>query len=446
MIKSYSQKTLSELIRQKIAKRIVFCAIFLTLFLVALTAYDLSKIFSTMSENLKKTTHELSELIISQSLIHNEKTLPFTIAQMNLPEGNRAVWLKNNHRHKKGFVWTSFLSWKYLYPVKTMDNQHFGSIEISGNLSENADFFREFWIRIFSLLFVILTMSFLLLPLSNKIPHELFVSPINYLLNLLRYKDKAQESSIKIEKNIASEIREVIDNVVDLVEKEKKDTAMETINLLAKKMVHDIRSPLSVLDTTLLDIKQDIPEFEYALLHEAIQRVRDTSNNLFACYRENIDDTHNNDSNIERHVSLALLLEMLVVQKRQEWRKNPCKIVVEIDENAKIFWIKAVSNEIKRVISNILNNAYEAIHDNREILIQLKPQENMLCLTVRDFGIGIPSEKIAAVLSGLSLKHEGTGIGLSSALQYMQSINGRLEISSILHEGTCVTLFFPITE
>ena len=450
-MKPCPQKTLSQLIRQKIEKRIVFCAMFLTLFLIVLTAYDLSKIVLNLSQELKKTTQELSELIISQSLMHNEKTLPFNIKQTRLIEGTHSTWLKNNNANEKGFVWRSFPSWKYVYPIKTLDNKKFGTIEINGNFSENNEFFREFLIRVVSFLFVIIVMSVLLLPLSNKIPHELFVVPVVYLLNILRQKNT--DLSIDAEKNIGSEIREVIDNVVDLIEKEKKDATIETFYLVAQKVIHDIRSPLSVLDMTLLDIKQYVPEFEYSLLNEAIQSVRDTTNNSFSRYRKGIYIKNTKSSSkekattiddIESNVSLALILETLVAQKRQEWRENPCNLIVSMDEIAQFFLIKAVPNNIKRILSNILNNSYEAIHEIREILIKLECQEEMLCIIIHDFGTGIPENKIEDVLSGVSLKHKGMGIGLSSAINYMKTINGNLKITSKLNEGTCVTLFFSI--
>lgn len=449
-MKAFTQKTLSELIRQRIAKRIAFSAVFLTLFFIALTAYDLSKVFSDMSKDLNKTTKELSELIISQSLIYNEKTLKFSIEGMKFPDGYHVKWIKDKSSHQQGFLMKSLLSWQYIYPVNGLDHKYFGIIEINGNLSENHAFFREFWIRIASLLVGIVIMSFLLLPLSNKIPNDLFVIPINYLLSLLRQKNT--NIPIKIEKNIGSEIREVIDNVVDLVEKEKKDSAMNTTNLLAQKMIHDIRSPLSVLDMTLLDIKKYVPEFEYSLLTEAIQSVKDTSNNLFLRYRENIEQNdiseelildHGNNENI---ISLQNVIETVVIQKRQEWRNEPCNLIVKIEENTQCYRIKAIPNEVKRLLSNILNNAYEAIQDRREIFIELMFEENKgtLNLTIRDFGTGIPEDKINDVLSGMSLKHKGDGIGLSSAVKYMKTLHGNLEITSKIEEGTCVKLHFPI--
>jgi hypothetical protein len=67
----------------------------------------------------------------------------------------------------------------------------------------------------------------------------------------------------------------------------------------------------------------------------------------------------------------------------------------------------------------------------------------MLKIEIKDSGNGIPENKIKQVLIGLSLKHKGKGLGLSSAHKYMNNIKGNLEIFSIENEGTSVNLNFP---
>jgi len=96
--------------------------------------------------------------------------------------------------------------------------------------------------------------------------------------------------------------------------------------------------------------------------------------------------------------------------------------------------IYLVPNEIKRILSNLLNNSYEALDKIREIHLELI-YTNQLLLHIKDKGIGIPANKIQDVLNGISLKHVGKGLGLYNANQYMEKIKGSLTLSSIQDHG-----------
>lgn len=244
--------------------------------------------------------------------------------------------------------------------------------------------------------------------------------------------------------------------------KEERDRTKKHLSEIASQVAHDIRSPISVMDMTLLDIKKYVPAFEYSLLNEAIQSVRDISNNLLVRYRESLSDKKENflmdkvqvienakdNGNINRPVLLSSILELILSQKRQEWKKNPCDIQLNVNETEKVVWINAAPNNLKRLLSNLLNNAYEASQDIRKIILQLNRvtfnNDRQLCLTIKDFGVGIPADKVASVLLGLSLKHGGKGIGLSSSLNYMESLGGKLEIDSQVGTGTNIRLLFPL--
>ena len=65
-------------------------------------------------------------------------------------------------------------------------------------------------------------------------------------------------------------------------------------------------------------------------------------------------------------------------------------------------------------------------------------------MCIEDTGVGVPENKVNAILTGLSLKHEGNGLGLSSAKTYMEKIGGKLCFASSLGQGSSVTLLFPL--
>ena len=78
------------------------------------------------------------------------------------------------------------------------------------------------------------------------------------------------------------------------------------------------------------------------------------------------------------------------------------------------------------------------------ITVHLQVSDTHFTLSIQDNGCGIPANKLQDVLTGKSLKHNGNGIGLWSAIKYLQSIKGELSMESKLDVGTIVTISLPI--
>ena len=159
------------------------------------------------------------------------------------------------------------------------------------------------------------------------------------------------------------------------------------------------------------------------MFSEAIQSLRDIANNLLNKYRDESKNVgslqFSNNGEQKQWVLLFSLIEKLVSQKRYEYQNNYCRLRFNADLDAKLCWMHIIPNELKRVLSNLLNNAFEACKDDGCIEISLVKQEAFILLTITDNGAGIPSDKIEAVLSGMSLKHPGKRFLLNNANKYI---------------------------
>ena len=69
-------------------------------------------------------------------------------------------------------------------------------------------------------------------------------------------------------------------------------------------------------------------------------------------------------------------------------------------------------------------------------------EDNIIIISIKDHGCGINRENFDAILTGTSFKVNGNGIGLSTANKFMNSIDGKLTINSIINNGTTITLQF----
>lgn len=206
----------------------------------------------------------------------------------------------------------------------------------------------------------------------------------------------------------------------------------ELKNLFAR-IAHDIGSPIAIMEMSLSLMEEN--KSELSILRAAIQRIRDITNNL-------LDQSRENQSS--KSILLYPLLEEVIALKRYEWLGKTCELTLNfVSKDVKVY---GNPNEIKCILSNLLNNAIEACKSNAIIQLAVIKIDQIITLTIHDNGVGILSDKINDHLNGESTKHIGKGLGLSTAKNYMQSIGGKLLVSSKIDIGTTITLQFKSIE
>lgn len=106
----------------------------------------------------------------------------------------------------------------------------------------------------------------------------------------------------------------------------------------------------------------------------------------------------------------------------------------KICENKTMMW---------ELFSNIINNGIKYNKEGGTLDIEIRDTGNNLEIDIIDSGIGIPSEDLSRIFERFyrveksrSRKIGGTGLGLSIVKHVLQSIDGKLEISSKLGLGT----------
>lgn len=99
------------------------------------------------------------------------------------------------------------------------------------------------------------------------------------------------------------------------------------------------------------------------------------------------------------------------------------------------------------LLSTLLNlsiNAFQAMPNGGTLTLSLKEEERHALLEVKDTGIGIEKERLLKIFSPFfTTKEQGSGLGLSEAFKIMQGHLGKIEVSSIVGEGTTFTLTLP---
>jgi PAS domain S-box-containing protein len=124
---------------------------------------------------------------------------------------------------------------------------------------------------------------------------------------------------------------------------------------------------------------------------------------------------------------------------------NTC-IIADFSTLKDIFSVKSYMNSI---FQNMLTNAikYRRPNVTPQICVTTTEVENYVCLAFTDNGMGIDLEKNKEKLFGMYKRFhihvEGKGLGLHLVKTQVEALNGRIEVESMLGEGTSFKIYLP---
>jgi signal transduction histidine kinase len=187
-------------------------------------------------------------------------------------------------------------------------------------------------------------------------------------------------------------------------------------------------------------------------------------------YSEYVDDIHTSGGLLLRLVDQVLRLAWVDNQSRSattealadlgECLDNCCKVVepiaklrglhILLPEHDSIPRLRADQLLVKQILLNLLGNAakYTGSGGHIEVSIEWR-RGHALAIRVRDDGPGIPKEQLAAINgdhmapSTYVTIDRQSGFGLALSRRTAKAIGGRLNVRSIVGEGTVASLVLP---
>ena len=226
--------------------------------------------------------------------------------------------------------------------------------------------------------------------------------------------------------------------VILLIDETEEIRALRLREEFSSNVSHELKTPLTsicgfseLLVNGMVD-EENKNEF-YKLIYDDSKRLLNLIEDIMK-----ISGLESDEAFSREEIDLReLISDILKAQRNLIEEKN---ISTKVTGNGKVFENKTMMWEL---FANIINNGLKYNKDNGKLDVKIDESEENYEVLITDTGIGIPSEDLSRIFERFyrvdksrSRKIGGTGLGLSIVKHVLQSIDGKLEISSKLGMGT----------
>ncbi len=151
--------------------------------------------------------------------------------------------------------------------------------------------------------------------------------------------------------------------------------------------------------------------------------------------------------NIETVNLTELISDSIAANKSYAARLNVSFVGVGLEQKAEGC---CDSDRVFQIMNNLLSNAAKFSKKNGEVIVTLSDMGDRICISVEDFGKGIPEEAQSSIFdrftqADASDRREkgGTGLGLSIVKALVESQNGSIYFTSEVGKGTKFSFELP---
>jgi signal transduction histidine kinase len=213
---------------------------------------------------------------------------------------------------------------------------------------------------------------------------------------------------------------------------------------------HELRTPVAALVTTAEVSLRHVRSAESyrATLESCLADARLLRRLVERLMEQCRADTLSHDEKPEE-VELAPLLNLCADQAAALGREREVTVTREVPPAD--FRLKTQPGRLRSVVINLLSNAVEYNRPGGKVELRAIPNGKFLKLSVRDTGCGVAAEHLPHLFEPFyradrarSGEAGHLGLGLSLVQSHVQALGGRIQVASVLGEGTTFDVELPL--
>jgi PAS domain S-box-containing protein len=220
---------------------------------------------------------------------------------------------------------------------------------------------------------------------------------------------------------------------------------VSTLGEMAASLAHEIKQPIAAAITSANSciewLTHDPPNLDRARAAAARidkygNRAAEIIDRIRSFYRKSPPQRELVDVN-------GIIQEMLILLQGEATRYS---VAMGTDLAAELPEITADRVQLQQVFMNLMLNAIEAMRDSGgELRVKSELQDSQLQFSVRDTGVGLPTDKMDQIFSAFfTTKPQGSGMGLAISRSIVESHGGQLWASANSGGGATFHFTLPI--
>ncbi|MEM6780681.1 MAG: ATP-binding protein [Pseudomonadota bacterium] len=234
--------------------------------------------------------------------------------------------------------------------------------------------------------------------------------------------------------------------------KEAAERAYAAKSRFLANMSHELRTPLNaIIGFSEMIQNQLLGPIGNDRYLEYIGGIRESGGHLLDLISDILDmskiEAGKYQLDLEKF-SIAKVVRMAVHMMEGRAVDSSIKMIVDIDDEE--LQIIADRRALMQMLLNLLSNSVKFSGSNTQIRVTCRKHENFVQIDVADNGIGIPSHKLQTIMkpfeqvsSEYTRDHEGSGLGLAITKELIEMHGGKIEIESVIDQGTTVSIRLP---
>jgi PAS domain S-box-containing protein len=214
-------------------------------------------------------------------------------------------------------------------------------------------------------------------------------------------------------------------------------------------MSHELRTPLNAVLGQAEAMDEGIFGPVTPEQRTALKTIEESGRHLLSLINDVLDITKSSVGHLEldfETVPVEAVCQESLRLVREQARRRGISVNYASDGAVQSVW--ADRRRLRQVLINLLSNAKKFTPDGGQVGLMVKAgAEGTVAFTVWDTGLGIPEEDRTRIFepfvqldSGLSRRHEGSGLGLALVRRLVDLHQGRVELESEVGKGSRFTV------
>src|SRR5216683_4022845 len=287
---------------------------------------------------------------------------------------------------------------------------------------------------------------------GNRDEPDILIQAFNEMLEQIQQREGAlQRAQHELEQRVRERTTQlaVTNKELDLRNREVERATQMKSKFLAS-MSHELRTPLNAIVGFSDLLAEGTPGQLNDKQKRFVNHIKQGSAHLLQLINDILDLSKIEAGQLELHCECFhvkdALLEVLSTIHPLAMAKNiQVEHILEIDRPAYADRVR-----FKQILYNLLSNAVKFTPQDGRISIACAEDEDFVCISVTDTGIGIRAEDQGVVFEefrqvegGKDSTQEGTGLGLAITKRLVEQQGGKISLASELGKGSRFTFTLP---